>query len=508
MADFNSLDLLSGVKNLREILDAMKQDFRELENKGTACFNSLANSNKDVIQSIEKTRKDLSMWSNELSGISSSAKPVADLFANILSLSESTSAPAEALSDAWESTGTAISKTSSLLDATSSIFNDLNRQGSRWSSSFSDAASNAVKLYGVLSGISSRLEKLSPVEDSMKTSVSSTYFDEEAVKELQNQYKISEERAKLQFMNLSTEEQTSRKKEEIWQTEVSGHLALLRDYYKQSEKYQLDAMKAEVEIRKHGMLKDKAEREESFRKEYSLLAEEAKTTQDPEAFVLKIESQIAMMRQAGLSSEEELGRLQGLHDKMLSRIASDTQKKVEQTAFLMQNLGSAVGEGLIAGIKGQEHGMKAMLKNIALSLLDYTAAKLLVAKVNAIANSIITGGLSAIKDFPEILAGYALYGTARSFIAGLSEGGLIKKDQLAMLHAGELVIPKTMLSEPSESRDIAPLKSGIRKSDTESQPPSINIEIGNLYGTDRNNVRIWVQDVLLPELRSISFFKG
>jgi len=105
-----------------------------------------------------------------------------------------------------------------------------------------------------------------------------------------------------------------------------------------------------------------------------------------------------------------------------------------QVESVVRTVTESIGVAFEAGFSGNSEGLKNALKAAVFSILDAVKAQLLAAKVAALAMSITTGGLSNLKNLPEILAAEAAFALLKSFIArSFAEGGLIDKPTLALL---------------------------------------------------------------------------
>jgi len=113
------------------------------------------------------------------------------------------------------------------------------------------------------------------------------------------------------------------------------------------------------------------------------------------------------------------------------------QVAAEAAGLSVQTLGNIMG----TAISGGGDGMKQALKQVGSLAITFAEGMIMVSEGVSLAQAIMSGGLTLLKDAPLLaLAGIALEG-ARAYINSLDAGGVLRSDQMIMAHADETIIP-------------------------------------------------------------------
>lgn len=103
-------------------------------------------------------------------------------------------------------------------------------------------------------------------------------------------------------------------------------------------------------------------------------------------------------------------------------------------------LGDVIAQGVSGGADAMKQGLKALLN----SILDFINAQYIAAGAAVALRALISGGLSAFVDVSGYAAASIAVLAARAAINSFAVGtDYVTKDQLAMVHKGEMIIPKT-----------------------------------------------------------------
>jgi hypothetical protein len=135
-------------------------------------------------------------------------------------------------------------------------------------------------------------------------------------------------------------------------------------------------------------------------------------------------------------TEEE--KKQAVQDKIkainLSKLESLQSSVTEATQAFF---GALTTEGGTAG-----SALKALLKNLLNQLLTYVETKIILAKVSAAADAVLSGGLTLLKDAPLLAIAIAALEGARAYVNSFHTGGAVtgKDEQIALLQSGEHVM--------------------------------------------------------------------
>lgn len=130
----------------------------------------------------------------------------------------------------------------------------------------------------------------------------------------------------------------------------------------------------------------------------------------------------------------------------------ETYKKTQEMSAKYTDLGQQLITAFTHGVRlGEEGALKEALRNVLHTVLSFIEKEVLLAQAKVVLDSIFTGGISNIKNVPELLAIMGLVGTARAAIASFAtgvedyRGGVAKvhKDELIQLPQGTNVYTKT-----------------------------------------------------------------
>lgn len=122
------------------------------------------------------------------------------------------------------------------------------------------------------------------------------------------------------------------------------------------------------------------------------------------------------------------------------------EEKVKYYLTYFTNSLSAIGNAFNQGLNFANlgKGLKEAFKGILIELLNMVEAEYIIAKTKSVIETIITGGWSAIRDIPLLLAGGVALEAAKAYVSSFAIGGLITKPTLALMgeSGAELVAPK------------------------------------------------------------------
>lgn len=112
--------------------------------------------------------------------------------------------------------------------------------------------------------------------------------------------------------------------------------------------------------------------------------------------------------------------------KIINTGLNEMAEPVERIQTLSEafgNLNDEVSLFFEALTSGEVDGFKQMLKNVAQSMLDFVQLELIGATASSILKAVLTGGLSVIRDLPQLALATLLVQSLKGMISGLATGG-------------------------------------------------------------------------------------
>lgn len=148
------------------------------------------------------------------------------------------------------------------------------------------------------------------------------------------------------------------------------------------------------------------------------------------------DEQLALLDELEFAYRDNLAALQAIADAragVLEAAATREQQAIQQLGFAVLAISEEIGRGLQAAFEGSLSGLKESLKAALLMILDAVKLELQAASIASVARGLITGGLSALKDLPQLLAIEALFAGLRASVTAFETGGVADRPTLALL---------------------------------------------------------------------------
>ena len=292
------------------------------------------------------------------------------------------------------------------------------------------------------------------ISDQQKQLGLNTYDSKEkAIRDAMYQYHLTKEQAEQQINKIfsvgETKTEGANQSDFHVETQKSGKTQKEKedlDKVQQLEKDILDIKTLILNYKTKGYNIDK-ERAELNEKEFQLLVETNKV--DFSLDVNKLKS-----KRADLGDETIATKLGGGIPKITQSIAQLKVQLVGMGALsgLVNGLSNSFN-GLFASLvppQGADSPLKQFLKSVVNSIINAVEASILAAEGFAAASSVLSFGLSLIKDAPLLAAALVALEAAKGFIGGFAEGGYTgsggKYHPAGVVHAGEYVVPAHMSS--------------------------------------------------------------